>query len=101
MLQPMTLSATSAFDPSVSFFRAAVTGRTTSSGRIVDVRRISSRMLSNSAGSLVTSWSGAVAVIRSHILPFALRDKLLQHEAVDGFRWRNHEISRVEGFSDA
>ena len=30
-----------------------------------------------------------------------LRDKLMQHEAVDGFRWRNHEISRVEGFSDA
>src|SRR5437764_13649978 len=30
-----------------------------------------------------------------------LRDKLMQHEAVDGFRWRNHKISRVEGFSDA
>jgi len=30
-----------------------------------------------------------------------LREKLMQHEAVDGFRWRNHEVSRVEGFSDA
>jgi hypothetical protein len=30
-----------------------------------------------------------------------LRDKLMQHEAVDGFRWRSHEITRVEGFSDA
>src|ERR1041385_2434171 len=30
-----------------------------------------------------------------------LRDKLLHHEPVDGFRWRNHEISRIEGFSDA
>lgn len=23
------------------------------------------------------------------------------HEPVDGFRWRNHEVSRIEGFSDA
>lgn len=30
-----------------------------------------------------------------------LRDKLMHHEPVDGFRWRSHEISRVEGFSDA
>ena len=30
-----------------------------------------------------------------------LRDKLSHHEAVDGFRWRNHEIARIEGFSDA
>ena len=30
-----------------------------------------------------------------------LRDKLLHHEPVDGFRWRGHEITRVEGFSDA
>src|SRR5213595_403942 len=31
-----------------------------------------------------------------------LRDKLMaQHEPVDGFRWRSHEITRVEGFSDA
>src|SRR3954463_16709383 len=30
-----------------------------------------------------------------------LRDKLLHHEPVDGFRWRSHEITRVEGFSDA
>jgi len=30
-----------------------------------------------------------------------LRDKLLHHEPVDGFRWRSREISRVEGFSDA
>lgn len=30
-----------------------------------------------------------------------LRDKLMHREAVDGFRWRSHEISRVEGFSDA
>src|SRR3954463_12374208 len=44
MLHPMTLSATSAFDPSTSFFRAPVTARTTSSGRMVDVRRISSRI---------------------------------------------------------
>src|SRR4051794_34073567 len=44
MLQPITLSATSAFDPSTSFVRAPVTARTTSSGRMVDVRRISSRI---------------------------------------------------------
>src|SRR4051794_36233808 len=44
MLQPMTFSATSAFDPSTSFVRAPVTARTTSSGRMVDVRRISSRI---------------------------------------------------------
>lgn len=25
----------------------------------------------------------------------------MHHEPVDGFRWRSHEISRVEGFSDA
>lgn len=30
-----------------------------------------------------------------------LRDKLMNHEPVDGFRWRSHEITRVEGFSDA
>jgi uncharacterized membrane protein len=30
-----------------------------------------------------------------------LREKLMQHEAVDGFRWRSHEASRIEGFSDA
>ncbi len=30
-----------------------------------------------------------------------LRDKLMHHEPVDGFRWRSHEITRVEGFSDA
>ena len=30
-----------------------------------------------------------------------LRDKLLHHEPVDGFRWRSHEITRIEGFSDA
>ena len=26
-----------------------------------------------------------------------LRGKLIHHEAVDGFRWRSHEITRVEG----
>jgi hypothetical protein len=30
-----------------------------------------------------------------------LRDKLMHHDPVDGFRWRSHEITRVEGFSDA
>jgi len=30
-----------------------------------------------------------------------LRDKLMHHEAIDGFRWRSKEIARVEGFSDA
>jgi uncharacterized membrane protein len=30
-----------------------------------------------------------------------LRDKLMHHEPVDGFRWRSHEIARIEGFSDA
>ncbi|HEX3108476.1 MAG TPA: TMEM175 family protein, partial [Thermoanaerobaculia bacterium] len=30
-----------------------------------------------------------------------LRDKLMHHESVDGFRWRSHEVTRVEGFSDA
>src|SRR5260221_5986044 len=30
-----------------------------------------------------------------------LRDKLMRHEPVDGFRWRSHEVTRVEGFSDA
>ncbi|HJW95567.1 MAG TPA: TMEM175 family protein [Thermoanaerobaculia bacterium] len=30
-----------------------------------------------------------------------LRDKLLHHEPIDGFRWRSHEITRIEGFSDA
>lgn len=30
-----------------------------------------------------------------------LREKLMQHAPVDGFRWRSHEITRVEGFSDA
>jgi uncharacterized membrane protein len=30
-----------------------------------------------------------------------LRDRLLHHDPVDGFRWRSHEITRVEGFSDA
>src|SRR5881227_2213416 len=31
-----------------------------------------------------------------------LRDKLMaQHEPVDGFRWRSHEVTRIEGFSDA
>src|ERR671928_307740 len=30
-----------------------------------------------------------------------LRDKLMEHDPVDGFRWRSREISRIEGFSDA
>ena len=31
-----------------------------------------------------------------------LRDKLMaHHQPVDGFRWRSHEITRIEGFSDA
>lgn len=31
-----------------------------------------------------------------------LREKLLMHhDPVDGFRWRSHEVTRVEGFSDA
>src|SRR3954462_14900409 len=30
-----------------------------------------------------------------------LREKLMHHDPVDGFRWRSHEIARVEGFSDA
>jgi len=33
--------------------------------------------------------------------PSMLRDKLRHHEPVDGLRWRSHEITRVEGFSDA
>jgi uncharacterized membrane protein len=30
-----------------------------------------------------------------------LLDKLIHHDPVDGFRWRSHEITRIEGFSDA
>jgi uncharacterized membrane protein len=30
-----------------------------------------------------------------------LREKLMHHEPVDGFRWRSHDIARIEGFSDA
>ncbi len=30
-----------------------------------------------------------------------LHDKLIHHDPVDGFRWRSHEVSRIEGFSDA
>lgn len=30
-----------------------------------------------------------------------LLDKLMHHDPIDGFRWRSHEISRIEGFSDA
>jgi len=30
-----------------------------------------------------------------------LPHKLMHHDPVDGFRWRSHEISRIEGFSDA
>lgn len=31
-----------------------------------------------------------------------LREKLMaHHDPVDGFRWRSHEITRIEGFSDA
>ena len=30
-----------------------------------------------------------------------LREKLMHHEPIDGFRWRSHEITRIEGFSDA
>jgi len=30
-----------------------------------------------------------------------LREKLLHKAPIDGFRWRSHEITRVEGFSDA
>jgi uncharacterized membrane protein len=31
-----------------------------------------------------------------------LREKLFEHQdAIDGFRWRSHEITRIEGFSDA
>src|SRR6476659_11292394 len=31
-----------------------------------------------------------------------LRDTLMaHHEPVDGFRWRSHDITRIEGFSDA
>src|SRR5947207_5198643 len=59
----MTLRATSAFEPSASFLRAAVIAFTTSSGSCVDVRRINSRIVSKSAGCAETSRSGAVAVI--------------------------------------
>src|SRR5882724_3930977 len=76
MLHPMTFSATSAFEPSTSSLRAPVTARTTSSGSCVDVRRISSRMLSNSADSLETSWSGAVAVIVRSLYPNGGRSEL-------------------------
>lgn len=30
-----------------------------------------------------------------------LSEKAAHHAAVDGFRWRNHEVTRIEGFSDA
>src|SRR5947209_12666553 len=31
-----------------------------------------------------------------------LRDKLIANQSpVDGFRWRSHEVTRIEGFSDA
>lgn len=30
-----------------------------------------------------------------------LRESLMHHDPVDDFRWRSHEITRVEGFSDA
>jgi len=30
-----------------------------------------------------------------------LREKLMQHHAPDGFRWRGGEIARIEGLSDA
>src|SRR5437763_6865454 len=31
-----------------------------------------------------------------------LRDKLIANQSpVDGFRWRSHDITRIEGFSDA
>jgi uncharacterized membrane protein len=30
-----------------------------------------------------------------------LLDKLMHHDPIDGFRWRSHEITRIEGFSDA
>lgn len=30
-----------------------------------------------------------------------LREKMMHLDPVDDFRWRNHEITRVEGFSDA
>src|SRR5512132_4262551 len=30
-----------------------------------------------------------------------IRSALAKHEPVDGFRWRSHEITRIEGFSDA
>jgi hypothetical protein len=39
--------------------------------------------------------------IGGHYAARMLRDKLMHHEPVDGFRWRSHEITRVEGFSDA
>lgn len=39
---------------------------------------------------------------RGTIAALMLREKLLtHHDAVDGFRWRSHEITRIEGFSDA
>src|SRR5258706_5650247 len=49
--------------------------------------------------SVYTPWSVPFpsATISAHML----RDKLMQHAPVDGFRWRSHEITRVEGFSDA
>src|SRR3954454_6766942 len=30
-----------------------------------------------------------------------LREKVMHHDPVDDFRWRSHETTRVEGFSDA
>jgi hypothetical protein len=49
MLHPMMSSATSAFDPFSSAFRAAVTAAITSSGRIALVLRISSSTVVNCA----------------------------------------------------
>ncbi len=63
MLQPTTSRARSAFDPFSSLLRAVAMALTTSSGRIVEVRRMSSRMLSKRTVRGVTSWRGAVAVI--------------------------------------
>jgi uncharacterized membrane protein len=35
-------------------------------------------------------------------MPGMLREKLFEHQdPIDGFRWRSHEITRIEGFSDA
>src|SRR5512140_654503 len=82
MLQPITSKATSALDPSASFLRAFSIAFKTSSGRIVLVRRTSSRRLAYSGVTALPGWFSVVWIVVALIV--VLRAKVYRQPTCRG-----------------